>query len=305
MIVEPTSPLMTSRWPVTLPSPALLARGCLAAPRRNRRIHQHPYEASIGNEGDVAERDPPHHELDMDLAELAHGNRVETMGSLAASMAHELNQPIAAAVTQAEAALRWLGAQPPNLEEVRDALHDIVKACNRAGDLVGRMRAFITKAPRRQEGLEINEAILEVISLARGEMLTNQVSVRMHLGEDLPLIRGDRVQLQQVVLNLIVNAVEAMGGTTEGPRELHISTAKGDQKGVLVAVRDSGPGVPPASLRRVFEAFYTTKPDGLGMGLAICRSIIDAHEGRLWVTANAPRGAVFQFTLPAQPGTVS
>ena len=233
--------------------------------------------------------------------ELAHANRVATMGQLSASIAHEVNQPIAAAITNAHSALRWLGARPPDLEEVRQALGRIVRDGNRAGDVIGRIRDLIRKAPPRKDGLEINEAILEVIALTRGEVVKNGVSVQTQLAEGLPLIQGDRVQLQQVILNLIVNAVEAMSGVGEGSRELLISTGKAKSDGVLVAVRDSGPGLAPASLERLFGAFYTTKPGGLGMGLSICRSIIEAHGGRLWATANVPQGAVFQFTVPAHP----
>jgi len=233
--------------------------------------------------------------------ELAHANRVATMGQLSASIAHEVNQPIAAAITNAHSTLRWLGARPPDLEEVRQALGRIVRDGNRAGDVIGRIRDLIRKAPPRKDGLEINEAILEVIALTRGEVVKNGVSVQTQLAEGLPLIQGDRVQLQQVILNLIVNAVEAMSGVGEGSRELLISTGKAESDGVLVAVRDSGPGLAPASLERLFGAFYTTKPGGLGMGLSICRSIIEAHGGRLWATANVPQGAVFQFTVPAHP----
>ena len=307
MIVEPMSRSMTSRWhpsSISLPPPALLSSECVAQ-QRSRRLHQKSREPSTGNEGDASDQELRCHKMDMELADLAHGNRVATMGCLAASIVHEVNQPIAAAVTHAEAGLRWLDADPPNLDEVRRTLRDVVKICRRAGDLVGRMRAFIAKAPQWQDGLGINEMILEVISFARGELTTNRVAVQMQLAEDLPSIRGDRIQLQQVVLNLIVNAVEAMRELTEGPRELHISTAKADPTGVVVTVRDSGTGVSAANLERVFEAFYTTKSGGLGMGLAICRSIIGAHDGRLWVTANAPRGAVFQFTLPGRIDSAS
>ena len=230
--------------------------------------------------------------------ELAHANRVATMGQLSASIAHEVNQPIAAAITNAHSALRWLGARPPDLEEVRQALGRIVRDGNRAGDVIGRIRDLIRKAPPRKDGLEINEAILEVIALTRGEVVKNGVSVQTQLAEGLPLIQGDRVQLQQVILNLIVNGVEAMSGVGEGSRELLISTGKAESDGVLVAVRDSGPGLAPESIDRLFESFYTTKPGGLGMGLSICRSILEAHRGRLWATANTPQGAVFQFTLP-------
>jgi PAS domain S-box-containing protein len=238
-------------------------------------------------------------------ADLAHANRVTTLGQLSASIAHEVSQPISAVATNAHAALRWLGAQPPDLEEVRQALGRIVKDGNRAADVFGRIRGLIKKAPPRKDGLEINETILEVIALTRGEAVKNGVSVQTQLAEGLPLIQGDRVQLQQVILNLIMNAVEAMSGVSEGSRELLISTGKTEPDGVLVAVRDSGPGLAPASLGRLFDAFYTTKPGGLGMGLSICRSIVEAHGGRLWAAGNVLQGAIFQFTLPAHPDSAS
>lgn len=233
-------------------------------------------------------------------AELARANRVATMGQLTASIAHEVNQPIAAAATNAQAALRWLGARPPDLEEVRQALGRINKDTKRAGDVIGRIRALIKKAPARKDRSDINKAVLDVITLTRGEAVKNGVTVQTQLAAGLPLIRADRVQLQQVMLNLILNAVEAMCGLAEGAREVLISTGRDGSNGVLVTVRDSGPGLDSQSVERVFEAFYTTKPDGMGMGLAICRSIIEAHGGRLWASANDPRGAVFQFTLPAE-----
>ncbi len=235
--------------------------------------------------------------------ELAHANRVATMGQLTASIAHEVKQPIAATVSNAQAALRWLGRQPPDLEEVRQALAHIVQDGKRAGDVVGGIRDLIKKAPPpREDRLDINGAVREVIELARGEAAKNGVWVRTELVDGLPLIQGDRVQLQQVMLNLIINAMEAMSGLSDGPRELLISTGTSDTGDVRVAVRDSGPGLTPAALERLFEPFYTTKPGGLGLGLSICRSIIEAHGGRLCVSANVPRGATFQFTLPVHPG---
>jgi C4-dicarboxylate-specific signal transduction histidine kinase len=233
--------------------------------------------------------------------ELAHANRVATMGQLTASIAHEVKQPIAATVTNAEAALRWLGADPPNLEEVRQTLADIVKDGNRGGEVIDRIRALIKKAPPRTDRLEINNAICEVIELTRGETAKNAVSVQTELAEGLPLIQGDRVELQQVMLNLIVNAIEAMSEVSEGARELLISTGKSESGAVLVAVRDSGPGLSSATLEHLFDSFYTTKSSGLGLGLSICRSIVEAHGGRLWASANVPRGAIFQFTVPAHP----
>ena len=253
-------------------------------------------------EAEARESERRYREMQM---EVAHANRVATMGQLTASIAHEVNQPIAAAATNAQAALRWLAARPPNLEEVREALDHIVKDANRAGDVIGRIRAIIKKAPSRKDPVDINEAIREVIELTRGEAAKYGVAVQTALGKGLPPIEGDRVQLQQVVLNLMVNAVQAMGTVEQGPRELFVTTAQAVPNGVLVAVKDTGLGVAPGKLAQLFAPFYTTKPDGLGMGLSICRSIIEAHGGRLWVTANLPRGAIFSFTMPTHAGRAS
>jgi NO-binding membrane sensor protein with MHYT domain len=232
-------------------------------------------------------------------ADLAHIHRVTTMGELAASISHEVMQPLGAGVTNAEAALRWLGAQPPDMDEVRQALGGAVKDGRRAVEIIGRIRTLIKKEPPRKDALEVNEAIVELIALTRGEVMKNNVSVQTKLGEGLPLIQGDRVQLQQVILNLIINAIEAMSGVSEGSRGLLISTGKDASGRVLVAVQDSGPGLKnPESFERLFDSFYTTKPSGMGMGLSICRSIIEAHGGRIWATPNAGPGITVQFTLP-------
>jgi PAS domain S-box-containing protein len=230
--------------------------------------------------------------------ELAHANRVATMGQLTASVAHEVNQPVAATVVNANAALRWLSARPPDLEEVRQALARIARDGKRAGDVIDRIRDLVKKAPPRMGAMAINDAILEVLALTHSEALKNGASVQSKLTDGLPLIRGDRVQLQQVILNLILNAIEAMSGASLGARELRVSSGKTESGDVVVAVADSGPGLSPAKLERVFDPFYTTKPDGLGMGLSICRSIIETHGGRLSADANMPSGAVFHFTLP-------
>jgi signal transduction histidine kinase len=233
-------------------------------------------------------------------SELAHANRVATMGQLTASITHEVNQPITAAITYALAARRFLSADPPNVREVDDALSLIVKEGNRAGEVVERVRALIKKMPARKDAVAIDDAVLEVIALTRAEAANNSVSVRTQFAEGLPRVQGDRVQLQQVMLNLIVNAIQAMSGITERARELQISIdAVPSEAGVRVGVRDTGPGLSPESLSRLFEPFYTTKPEGMGMGLSICRSIIEAHGGRLWATGCEPRGALFQFTIPA------
>ena len=237
--------------------------------------------------------------------ELAHTNRVATIGQLTASIAHEVNQPITGTIISAQAALRWLDARPPKLEEARQALGRIIKDGNRASEVIGRTRGLIKKAPPRQEALAINQAILEVIALLHGEIVEHGVSVQTQLADDLPILHGDRVQLQQVILNLIINAIQAMSGVNEGTRDLLISTGRAEPDGVFVAVRDSGPGLAPAVLARLFEPFHTTKPGGLGLGLSICRSIIEAHGGRLWANANVPRGAEFNFTVPAHPASAS
>ncbi|MGY4447235.1 PAS domain S-box-containing protein [Bradyrhizobium sp. i1.3.1] len=235
------------------------------------------------------------------LMGLAHANRITTMGQLAASIAHEVNQPIAAISSNAGAGLNWLGAQPPNLEEVRQTFGLIARDSMRAGNVIRRIRALMNKAPIQTELLAIDEVILEVLALVRAELAKNGVWVRTRRTEALPLVRADRVQLRQVILNLITNAIEAMSEINEGERELLIATRTDGSNNVLVAFRDTGPGLDPNSADRVFEAFYTTKSEGMGMGLAICHSIIEAHGGRMWAGANDPRGAVFQFSMPVAP----
>jgi C4-dicarboxylate-specific signal transduction histidine kinase len=230
---------------------------------------------------------------------LAHANRVATMGQLTASIAHEIKQPITAARIYAAAALRFLDKSPPDVVEVREALTCIVNETGRASDVVDRIGSLIKKAPPRKEVVDLNAAILEVTALTRSEAIKTGVAVGTLLAGELPRIQCDRVQLQQVILNLIVNAIQSMSGVEDGNRELHISTVRIEPEGVCVAVRDTGHGLRPESQPRLFEPFYTTKPDGMGMGLSICRSIIEAHGGRLWATRCEPRGALFQFTIPA------
>jgi C4-dicarboxylate-specific signal transduction histidine kinase len=208
-----------------------------------------------------------------------------------------VNQPIAAVVTNAYAALRWLSAQPPHLEEVQKALDQIIESGRRAGHVIGGIRALVKKAPPCTGRFDLNDTVLDVINLTYSEILKHGVLLHTQLVTDLPSVEGDRVQLQQVLLNLILNAVEAMSSFDEAARELQISTATDPSGGVLVTIRDTGPGLDQQNLEQLFKAFYTTKRDGLGMGLAICRSIVEAYGGRLWATANEPRGAIFQFTL--------
>jgi PAS domain S-box-containing protein len=254
----------------------------------------------VGTPVDVTERKRTEEAYREAQKALAHANRVTTMGQLTASITHEVNQPITAAITYALAARRFLKAEPPNFHEVDDALSLIIKEGNRAGEVVERVRALIKKVPPRKDAVAIDDAILEVIALTRAEAANNSVSVRTQLAEGLPCVQGDRVQLQQVMLNLIVNAIQAMSGIGEGPCELQISIDAVPSEGsVRVGVRDTGPGLSPESLSRLFEPFYTTKPEGMGMGLSICRSIIEAHGGLLWATRCEPRGALFQFTIPS------
>lgn len=250
----------------------------------------------VGTVMDVTERRQGEEALRKAQVELAHVTRVTTLGVMTASIAHELNQPLGAVVNNASACLRWLEAH--NLEEARQTAALIIADGHRAGEIINRIRALVKKAPPQKDWLDINETILEIIALARNEVEGNRVALQTQLSDDLPLILGDRIQLQQVILNLIINAIEAMSGVSDGPRELLVGSEKDESQGVLVAVRDSGPGLDPESLNHIFTAFYTTKPQGMGMGLAISRSIIEVHGGRLWPTANESRGTVFQFTLP-------
>ena len=230
--------------------------------------------------------------------ELAHVTRVMTLGELTASVAHEVNQPLAAIVTNANACLRWLGGSQPNFVEARHAVERIIKDSYRASDVISHVRSLVKKAPPRNDLVDLNEVILEVLALAQTEARRNRVSLKHELAKNLPQVLGDRVQLQQVVLNLIMNGLEAISKTGQGERELLISSSKDEANNVNVAVRDYGEGLDPANVERVFDAFFTTKPDGMGMGLAISRTIIESHGGRLWATSNSPRGAVFQFMLP-------
>jgi C4-dicarboxylate-specific signal transduction histidine kinase len=230
-------------------------------------------------------------------AELTHVGRVATLGQLTASIAHEVTQPIGSARNNARAALNFLDHQSPNLDEVKEALECVVADADRAGHIVGRIRDHIKKAPPRKDRFDLNDAITEVLLLARSAVTENEVSVQTRFAEGLLAVHGDRVQIQQVILNLILNAIEAMASVEAATRRLLISTEQSRADAVLVAISDSGSGIAPHQLERVFEAFYTTKPNGVGMGLSICRSIIGAEGGRLWAEANKPRGAVFLFTL--------
>jgi len=276
-----------------------------------------------GNEGvafvlDLGRQKRSEEALQRAQAELAHVTRVLTVGELTASIAHEISQPLAAIVTNGNAGLRWLNGDSPNLEETSQAIRRVIRDGQRAGEVVSRIRALFKKAPQVQEPLAINDVIDEVLALTQSEVNSNQVSLRTQFASDLPLVRGDRVQLQQAIRNFILNAIQAMSGIADGPRELVIlseaasfsesgsepqdnqenASASTECAEVVITVRDSGIGFDPQHVNRLFSAFYTTKPQGLGMGLTISRSIIEAHGGRLRAKANVPRGAVFQFTLP-------
>jgi PAS domain S-box-containing protein len=255
--------------------------------------------ATIGSQiGQFIERKRAEESLRSVQMELAHVTRVATLGEMAASIAHEINQPLGAVVNNANACLRWLVAQ--NVEEARRSAELIRADGHRAGEIIQRIRSFAKNTPPQKDWININQTIREVIALARSEIQRNGVALKMQLPDDVqhaPLVFADRIQLQQVILNLIMNAVEAMSENGDGPRELLIRTGT-DESGTTVAVRDAGPGLPPENLDRLFTPFYTTKPQGMGMGLAICRSIVEAHGGRLWATVNEDRGATFQFTLP-------
>jgi len=237
-------------------------------------------------------------------AELAHANRVMLVGEMTASIAHEINQPLTGVVANAGTALRYLAAQTPNLEEARAYLGLIARDGKRAAEVIGRIRALVKKTPPRRDLLDANEAIREVIALTQNELQKSSVKLQTRLSGGLPLVPADRIQLQQVVLNLMVNAIEAMHEVRDGARELTVSSGSASHD-VFVEVRDSGPGVAPANLDRLFDSFFTTKREGTGMGLSISRSIIEAHGGRLWAMPNEPHGVVFRFTLPtgADEGT--
>jgi C4-dicarboxylate-specific signal transduction histidine kinase len=242
-------------------------------------------------------------------AELAHVTRVTTMGELAASIAHEVNQPLTGILMNANAGLRWLAANPSNPAEAREAIQRVIRDGKRAADVIARIRSLFRKAGKVKEELDINEAVEEVLLLMRNQMHKNSVALRLHLGDGLPPVHGDRVQVQQVMMNLILNAIEAMNSVEDRPREIAIKTRANRDDQVCVEVRDSGIGLDPEEARKIFDSFHTTKPGGMGMGLSISRSIVESHAGRLWATPNDGPGATFQFSLstqsPGQPASCS
>jgi C4-dicarboxylate-specific signal transduction histidine kinase len=232
-------------------------------------------------------------------ADLAHVNRVTAMGELTASLAHEVNQPIAAAVTDANTCLRWLTRDQPDLEEARQAAARMVKDAARASDIISRIRSFFKKGTPQRELVDVNEVIREMIILLRSEATRYSISVQTQLSEDLPQITGDRVQLQQVLMNLMINGIEAMKDV-DGPRELAVKSQRAEDEQLMVSVSDTGVGLPAQQADQIFNAFFTTKRDGTGMGLRITRSIVESHGGRLWAADNSTRGASFHLTLPSK-----
>ena len=232
-------------------------------------------------------------------ADLAHVNRVTTMGELTASLAHEVNQPIAAAVTDANTCLRWLTRDQPDLEEAREAASRVVKDATRAAEIISRIRLLFKKGTPQRELVDVNEVIREMIVLLRSEATRYSISVRTELAADLPQVMGDRVQLQQVLMNLMINGIDAMK-EVDGTRELAIKSQRAEDEQLMVSVSDTGVGLPPQQADQIFNAFFTTKPHGTGMGLRISRSIVESHGGRLWAADNSPRGASFHLTLPTK-----
>jgi PAS domain S-box-containing protein len=256
----------------------------------------------VGSSTDISASKRAEEALRQAQADLAHVSRVTTMGELTASLAHEVNQPIAAAITNANTCIRWLAADTPNLEEARAAAMRIVKDGKRAAEIISRVRLLFKKGNPERELVDINEVIREMIVLLRSEATRDSISIWSELAEDLPQVMGDRVQLQQVLMNLIMNGIDAMKDV-DGTRELMIKSQRAENEEVLVSVSDTGVGLPPQQADQVFDAFFTTKPHGTGMGLRISRSIVESHGGRLWAAHNSPHGASFCFTLPTKAET--
>jgi len=246
---------------------------------------------------DITERKRAADDLREVQAELAHVARVTTMGEMAASIAHEVNQPLSGVVINGNACLRWMAGDPPNMVEAREAVERIIRDGKRASEVIARIRNLSKKSAAEKELLDLNETIAEVVAFVQGELRRTRVALRTELARDLPRIIGDRVQLQQVVLNLVLNGLEAMSAIADRPRELVIETKREDAEHACVAVRDMGVGLDPESIHRLFDAFYTTKLGGMGMGLSISRSIIEHHGGRLWAVPNEGPGATFLFTV--------
>jgi C4-dicarboxylate-specific signal transduction histidine kinase len=272
------------------------------------KVQERTAELATANDelrGEIAERQRAEEALQKAQGELAHVTRVMTLGELTSSIAHEVNQPLAAVVTNGQAALRWLALETPRLDEVRAAVERVVRDGNRASEVIQRIRALAKKNPTLMVSLDINDVIREAILLVQREVSSRGALLRTELASALPAVLGDRIQLQQVVVNLVINGVDAMASITDRPREIVIQSQPHEMREVLVAVRDSGIGLDKESADRLFNAFFTTKPSGMGMGLSISRSIIMAHGGRLWASPNADHGAAFQFTVPIEAKAAS
>ena len=247
-------------------------------------------------------RDLAEKKLEQTRADLARLARVASLGELTATIAHEVNQPLAGVVSSGNACQRWLASEPPNLERAIQSIDRIIRDANRASEVVERIRNLAKNRPPAKVPVNINDAVREIIVLTRGEIDESGISLKAQLADDAPLVLADRIQLQQVILNLLINAIEAIRELNEGPRNLFIGTEKADSARILVTVRDSGAGLDPEKVQHIFDPLYTTKREGMGMGLAVSRSIIEFHGGRLWATPSEPVGAVFQFTLPIYRG---
>ncbi|MEX3896246.1 ATP-binding protein [Paraburkholderia sp. BR10954] len=257
-------------------------------------------ERKLAEEAQRDSRERAAEALQQTQADMARLNRVLMLGEMAASIAHEVKQPVSAVVMHATAGLRWLDAQPPELEEARQSLSHILKQGNRVVEVVGHVRSLVKQVPPREDPVDINEAIVEVLALINAELQRNSVRLQTCLSANLPPVLGDRVKMQQVIVNLVMNASEAMSAVSDRQRELTIVSERSDSNAVIVEVWDTGSGLPPGSTEQLFRSFYTTKPSGMGMGLSISRSIVEAHGGRLWVTPREPNGTVFRFTLPIE-----
>jgi PAS domain S-box-containing protein len=280
-----------------------LGRRYLAATYTPLRPDSERVEAALVISRDLTEQMLASEALREAQIGLAHANRVTTMGQLMASIAHEVNQPLAAIIANADACLRWLDREPPNLDAARRSVEWIIDDGNRANEVIRRVRSLVKRTDLETAPLDINDVVREVMALVHRELANHHALLRMELAPVLPITLGDRVQLQQVIINLVMNGAEAMQSVTDRPRELVIRSRQDEMQNVLVGVTDCGVGIPAENADRVFNPFFTTKSSGMGMGLSICRSIIEAHHGRLWATANLPYGATLQFTLPVNADT--